>query len=148
MTAVGHNQMAVIIVSVALISRLPFHAASGRERDGRNDVGIPVVEPGAIVGWNLRCIRVCLHHSHAEINLHPSESPSARVGEPVDDGGRLRIKRRLTYVSCPDGAGREVWGRWDHVCEFRCSDLDNVVVKRKASYDGSTPRIEMKNILT
>ena len=72
-----------------------------------------------------------------EVHLHPAVSPSAPFGEPVDHGGGLRIERRVTYVFGPDGARRKVWGKRNRVGQFRPPDVDDVVVKRKASDDGS-----------
>ncbi len=136
MTPVGYDKVAIALFWIALIARLSFNAASAGERNGRDHVGLLGIEPRAFAKRNLRSGGVRLQHAEAEVNIHLSKPPSARIRQPGDDGGGLGIKWRVTYILCPDGSGGKVGGRRDGVFHPGCFHLDDVVVKNVTSQDG------------
>jgi hypothetical protein len=83
--------MAIILVNRALVSGLTFHAASGRERDRGNDVGIREVKDWVLVERDIGRSGSSLDDPNAEISLHSSKAPTAGAGQKVDDFGGIRI---------------------------------------------------------
>ena len=77
MGTIGHDEMAVPFSNRALISFHSFHAATGRQGNSRDKIGIRGEEPRAFVERNNWGCRRGLENPYAEVGLHPSESPSA-----------------------------------------------------------------------
>ena len=86
----------------------------GGKRNGRNIVGIGRDPSRTFAKGKIRGRGICLQDSNVEIDLHlVAVSPTARIREPSDHGGGLRIKGRMAHVLCPDGARRKVRRRRD-----------------------------------
>ena len=81
---------------------MPPPAGSGTRGD---DVGIPEVETVGIVDGNERGVCIGLEDADAPVDLHFAVSPTAGVGEPVNDGVGLRVDGGVADVLGPDGAG-------------------------------------------
>jgi len=130
--AINYDEVAVPPCGT-LIARLTLQATSDRERYLRNRVRIRSYKPIRLAKGDVGCRGICMQHSQTEVDLHPSKSPSALVGEPVDHGGGLRVEGRVTDVLGPDGAGRKQWRLRGAM--LRPCRVDDVGDERKASHN-------------
>ena len=120
--AVSHKKMTVILIDVALITCLPFDSTASRKWKRGERIGIVYKKSRSLAKGNARSGGIRLQDAKTEIDLHPSMSPSARTGKPIDHRRGLWIERRMTDLLCPNGAGRKVRrGRGDM---FQLSRLD------------------------
>ena len=92
MAAVDNDEMAVLLIDSALIALAALQCRLRREAGmvaTMSESAHKTPGPCERAPWS-GC--VCLQHANAEVDLHPSCSPSARIREPVDDGGGLGIE--------------------------------------------------------
>ena len=75
--------MAIFVVYGTLIIRVTLRATSGRQREGRNHVGIRTRKSIALVERDHWGTCICLQNPEAEVDLHSvGVTPSARAREP------------------------------------------------------------------
>ena len=120
MASIDNDEMAVILVDVALIARLVFNAATGGKRKNRYFVGVCLIKSRTLVKGDKWSLGVGLHNPDAEVDLHLSTAPEPAplTRKPVNDSVGLGIERRVAYVLRPDGAGRKVRCRSDGVLQL------------------------------